>query len=175
MRFAPAPQPPLVVDQLPRLVGAHLEKTGFLRDTFAILAHLPQTSHVTLAVSAAIVVLIFLVPRVPAPLFAVAAVTRARGPCCSTDPHRQLGGGLVSIPQDYLDRPVAVIGAGTLGRRIALMFATGWILAAETPGWRHVLLTVAAAVLVWRTRLHVLVMIAAGAIVGGSDGCKEQG
>jgi 3-hydroxybutyryl-CoA dehydrogenase len=30
----------------------------------------------------------------------------------------------VSIPQDYLDRPVAVIGAGTLGRRIALMFAT---------------------------------------------------
>jgi 3-hydroxybutyryl-CoA dehydrogenase len=30
----------------------------------------------------------------------------------------------VSVPQDYLDRPVAVIGAGTLGRRIALMFAT---------------------------------------------------
>ncbi len=50
---------------------------------------------------------------------------------------------------------------------IALMFATGWILTAETPGWRHVLLTVAAAVLVWRTRLHLLVMIAVGAIVGG--------
>jgi 3-hydroxybutyryl-CoA dehydrogenase len=30
----------------------------------------------------------------------------------------------VSVPQDYLNRPVAVIGAGTLGRRIALMFAT---------------------------------------------------
>jgi 3-hydroxyacyl-CoA dehydrogenase len=30
----------------------------------------------------------------------------------------------VSVPQDYPDRPVAVIGAGTLGRRIALMFAT---------------------------------------------------
>ncbi|MGV9677088.1 3-hydroxyacyl-CoA dehydrogenase family protein [Nocardia sp. NPDC003482] len=29
-----------------------------------------------------------------------------------------------TIPQDYRDRPVAVIGAGTLGRRIALMFAT---------------------------------------------------
>lgn len=28
------------------------------------------------------------------------------------------------IPQDYRTRPVAVVGAGTLGRRIALMFAT---------------------------------------------------
>ncbi|MCM6778390.1 3-hydroxyacyl-CoA dehydrogenase family protein [Nocardia sp. CDC159] len=30
----------------------------------------------------------------------------------------------MTIPSDYLDRPVAVVGAGTLGRRIALMFAT---------------------------------------------------
>jgi chromate transporter len=30
-----------------------------------------------------------------------------------------------------------------------------------------VLLTIAAAVLVWRTRLHLLVMIAIGAIAGG--------
>ncbi len=30
----------------------------------------------------------------------------------------------VSVPQDYLNRPVAVIGAGTLGRRAALMFAS---------------------------------------------------
>lgn len=29
-----------------------------------------------------------------------------------------------SVPQNHLDRPVAVVGAGTLGRRIALMFAT---------------------------------------------------
>src|SRR5690349_7781297 len=29
----------------------------------------------------------------------------------------------MGVPRDYLDRPVAVIGAGTLGRRIALMFA----------------------------------------------------
>jgi 3-hydroxybutyryl-CoA dehydrogenase len=29
----------------------------------------------------------------------------------------------MTLPEDYLDRPVAVIGAGTLGRRIALMFA----------------------------------------------------
>ena len=31
----------------------------------------------------------------------------------------------MSIPAPITDRPVAVIGAGTLGRRIALMFATG--------------------------------------------------
>ncbi|GAA4526900.1 3-hydroxyacyl-CoA dehydrogenase family protein [Amycolatopsis samaneae] len=29
-----------------------------------------------------------------------------------------------AVPSDYASRPVAVIGAGTLGRRIALMFAT---------------------------------------------------
>ncbi len=28
-----------------------------------------------------------------------------------------------TLPTDYASRPVAVIGAGTLGRRIALMFA----------------------------------------------------
>ena len=33
-------------------------------------------------------------------------------------------GGLVTVPQDYLDRPVAVVGAGTLGRRVALMFTS---------------------------------------------------
>jgi 3-hydroxybutyryl-CoA dehydrogenase len=30
----------------------------------------------------------------------------------------------MSVPEDYLDRPIAVIGAGTLGRRVALMFAS---------------------------------------------------
>ena len=71
----------IVVDQLPKLLGVHIDKTGFFRDIFAILAHLPQTSLVTLAVSAAIVVLIFgmerFVPRVPAPLVAVAAAIAA--------------------------------------------------------------------------------------------------
>jgi chromate transporter len=35
------------------------------------------------------------------------------------------------------------------------------------PGWRLALLTLAAAILVWRTRLHLLWMIAFGALVGG--------
>ncbi|MGQ0580158.1 MAG: chromate transporter [Betaproteobacteria bacterium] len=62
---------------------------------------------------------------------------------------------------------VRAFKAGMAPIVIALMFATGWILTAETPGWRHVLLTVTAALLVWRTRLHLLVMIAVGAIIGG--------
>lgn len=49
---------------------------------------------------------------------------------------------------------------------IALLVATGWILCAQTPGWTHVLLTIAAAIVVWRTRLHLLWMIAIGGIVG---------
>ena len=49
---------------------------------------------------------------------------------------------------------------------IALLLATGWILSVETPGWRHLLLTAAATLLIWRTRVHVLVLIAAGAVLG---------
>jgi sulfate permease, SulP family len=71
----------IVVDQLPKLLGVHIDKTSFFRDIFAILAQLPQTSLVTLAVSAAVVVLIFglehFVPRVPAPLVAVGAAVAA--------------------------------------------------------------------------------------------------
>jgi chromate transporter len=37
-----------------------------------------------------------------------------------------------------------------------------------TPGWRHLLLTIASAVLVWRTRVHLLVLILVGAILGAT-------
>jgi chromate transporter len=63
-------------------------------------------------------------------------------------------------------RPVQAFKAGMAPIVIGLMLATGWILTAETPGWRHVLVTVAAAILVWRTRIHLLVLIAVGAILG---------
>ena len=49
---------------------------------------------------------------------------------------------------------------------IGLLFATGWILTTETPGWRTGLVTIAAAVLVWRTHVHLLLLVAAGAILG---------
>jgi chromate transporter len=63
-------------------------------------------------------------------------------------------------------RAVQAFKAGMAPLVIALMFSTGWILTAETPGWRHILLMIAAAILVWRTRIHLLILIAAGGVVG---------
>jgi chromate transporter len=63
-------------------------------------------------------------------------------------------------------RPVQAFKAGMAPIVIALLLAAGWILSAQTPGWRHLLLTAAAALLIWRTRVHLLVLIAAGAVLG---------
>jgi chromate transporter len=49
---------------------------------------------------------------------------------------------------------------------IGLLFATGWILSAQMPGWHHAVLTLAAAILVWRTRVHLLALVAVGALCG---------
>jgi chromate transporter len=65
-------------------------------------------------------------------------------------------------------RPVQAFKAGMAPLVIGLLFATGWILTTETPGWRPGLLTLAAAVLVWRTRVHLLVLVGAGAILGAA-------
>ena len=42
----------IVVDQIPKLLGVHIEKSGFLKDILAILHHLPQTSVATLVLGA---------------------------------------------------------------------------------------------------------------------------
>src|SRR5262249_30203840 len=66
----------IVVDQVPKLLGIHIVKAGFLRDILAIIQHLPQTSRITLAISVGTIVLMILlhrfIPRAPAPLLAVA-------------------------------------------------------------------------------------------------------
>ena len=61
---------------------------------------------------------------------------------------------------------VRAFKAGMAPIVIALMASTGWVLAAQTPGWPHLLLTLFASILIWRTRVHVLFLIAAGAVVG---------
>ncbi len=67
----------IVVDQLPKFLGVHIDKTGFFRDVFAIIAHLPQTSLLTLIVAIVLLVSIFslerFAPHAPAPLIAVGA------------------------------------------------------------------------------------------------------
>jgi sulfate permease, SulP family len=66
----------IVADQVPKLLGIHFAKEGFLRDLVTLFRHLPETSATTLCVGAATLVLIFLLerfwPHGPGPLFAVA-------------------------------------------------------------------------------------------------------
>jgi len=65
----------IVVDQLPKLLGIHFDKTGFLRDLLALVQHVPQASLVTVLLSLGIVALLFglerFLPKAPAPLLAV--------------------------------------------------------------------------------------------------------
>jgi len=67
----------IVVDQIPKLLGIHIEKEGFFRDLYAITSHLRETSPVTLGLSAAMLAGMFAMerwtPRLPVPLIAVAA------------------------------------------------------------------------------------------------------
>ncbi len=54
---------------------------------------------------------------------------------------------------------------------IALLIGTGWIMASahadSTRDWPLWLLTAASALIVWRTRIHLLWLLGAGAILGG--------
>lgn len=61
---------------------------------------------------------------------------------------------------------VRAFKAGMAPITISLLVATGWILTANTPTTGLIIVTAAAALLVWRTRLHLLWMIVGGAIVG---------
>ncbi|MFI3198610.1 MAG: SulP family inorganic anion transporter [Methylococcaceae bacterium] len=65
----------IVLDQLPKLLGFHITKQGFIRDLFSIIHHLPQTSLITLAVAAATLLVLIsmerLWPHSPAPLVVV--------------------------------------------------------------------------------------------------------
>ena len=66
----------IVVDQVPKLLGLHIEKAGFFHDVVAIAGALPHASLATLLVAACVLALIFglgrFVPRAPAPLIAIA-------------------------------------------------------------------------------------------------------
>ncbi len=63
-------------------------------------------------------------------------------------------------------RAVQAFKLGMAPITLALIAATGWLLTAPPAQWRSVLLTAVAALLVWRTRLHLLWLIGAGAALG---------
>jgi len=66
----------IVLDQLPKLLGIHITKAGFLRDIGSIAAHLPETSIPTLLLALAMLGLMLglehFTPKIPAPLVTVA-------------------------------------------------------------------------------------------------------
>jgi high affinity sulfate transporter 1 len=66
----------IVVDQIPKLLGIHFEKVGFLRNILQIFAHLPETSIPTLLVGLVMIAILVgiehFAPKAPAPLIAVA-------------------------------------------------------------------------------------------------------
>ena len=65
----------IVLDQVPKLLGIHIDKQGFFRDVASVVQHLPDTSLLTLAVAvvtfAVLIGMEKLWPHSPAPLVAV--------------------------------------------------------------------------------------------------------
>ncbi len=65
----------IVLDQVPKLLGVHIEKADFFRDLVSLAHHVPQTSLTTLAMAAATLLVLIVLerrwPQSPAPLVAV--------------------------------------------------------------------------------------------------------
>src|SRR6266480_2000200 len=62
----------IVLDQVPKLLGIHIEKQGFFSDVLSVVQHIPETSLMTLTVATATFLVLIgmerLWPRAPAPL-----------------------------------------------------------------------------------------------------------
>ena len=73
----------ILLDQVPKLLGLHIVKAGFLRDFASIIQHLPQTSRITLVFSLVTLLLMIVLerwaPKSPVPLIAVALGIAASG------------------------------------------------------------------------------------------------
>jgi len=71
----------IVLDQIPKLLGVHITKGTFLQNLTSTIRNVPETKLVTLAVGAAVILILIgiehLAPKVPAPLLAVAAAVGA--------------------------------------------------------------------------------------------------
>jgi SulP family sulfate permease len=71
----------IVLDQVPKLLGIHIDKQGFFRDAASVVQHLPDTSMLTLALALATFVVLIGMERLwahsPAPLVAVGGAIAA--------------------------------------------------------------------------------------------------
>jgi SulP family sulfate permease len=65
----------IIVDQVPKLLGLHIDKGNFFHEVFSILQHMPETSRTTLILAAVTLAILLGLehfrPRAPAPLVAV--------------------------------------------------------------------------------------------------------
>ena len=65
----------IVVDQVPKLLGVHIERGHFFRKLLSIAQHVPEANRATLILAATMLAILFgmkrLWPRMPAPLVAV--------------------------------------------------------------------------------------------------------
>lgn len=66
----------IILDQLPKLLGIHINKQGFIRDFFSLIDQLPNSSMTTVLVAASALLILLgmerLKPHSPAPIFVVA-------------------------------------------------------------------------------------------------------
>ena len=73
----------IVVDQVPKLLGVHIDKGHFFHNIWSTLQHLPETSIPTLILAGIMLVILLgmehFVPRAPAPLAAVVIGIAAAG------------------------------------------------------------------------------------------------
>jgi SulP family sulfate permease len=73
----------IVVDQVPKLLGVHIDKGGFFENVLSLVQHVPDTHGPTLILAAILLAILFAteryLPRVPAPLLAVVLGIAAAG------------------------------------------------------------------------------------------------
>jgi SulP family sulfate permease len=136
----------IVLDQLPKLLGVHIDKQGFFHDAVSVVLHLPEASPVTLVVAAATFAALIgverLRPHSAAPLVAVGGAIAASWLLgldalgVSTVGRIPQGLPSMTLPDPGL---VAALAPGALG--IALMSFTETIAAGRAfanPGERQI-------------------------------------
>jgi high affinity sulfate transporter 1 len=126
----------IVVDQIPKLLGIHIEKTGFLRDILSMTSALPDTSLATLLLAVGLLALIFglehFAPRAPAPLIAVAVAILASGLLGLAESGVATVGGVpAGLPSWVSPRLDLALGMWPAAAGIALMSFTETIAAAR--------------------------------------------
>ena len=119
----------IVLDQIPKLLGFHIPRATFFKNVAATIGHLPETRAATLAVAVAMIAILVgfehFLPRVPAPLVAVAAGIAGVGVFGLADRGVELVGNIpTGFPSVLLPDPslAGALWSGAVG--IALMSFT---------------------------------------------------